>query len=262
MRRTRIVAVVVTVAVALVAAGCGGGDGAGTKLGAGALLRAAAQNLEDAERANLDISYEFADPSVPAIEATGRIDLVSGRMAMDMPLGGIGALALVQDGSRIYLSFDGDRWAQIDISGVMEGLEAALGGAGADPTDLLDQMAKSEGIERAGRAEVDGVDTDHYRSRVTGEAAALFDDAGLPGLIPDGEPFVEFDAFVDGAGLLRRISVVFGAGETEAVTAVVDVRDHGQAEPIDLPDPSAIVTTETADDLLTAIQAAAQALLG
>ena len=264
MRRTKSVAgvaVAVVAALALVVAGCGAGDQVGAKLAPSAVLQLAARNMQGAERAALEVSYDFAEPTIPDVKGTGRIDFAAGRMQFSLPLAGIAELSLVQDGTTVYLSLDGERWARIDVSALVSGIEAALSGAGANPAELLAYMADAGDVERVGTAKVDGAETDHYRARLTGEEAELFGETGMPGLVPGGDPFMSFDAFVDDDGLLRRMTVDFGAGGSAVFSAVVDIRDYGKAAPVDLPDPASVVATTSADDLMGGVLSAVQELL-
>jgi hypothetical protein len=100
-------------------------------------------------------------------------------------------------------SITGGKWARIKADDRAFNLDEA------DPAKLLDYLRSSSKIERRGTATVRGVRTTHYVARVRLEQA--------------GAKSIPLDVWVDGQGLVRRIS--FSAKEASASLDLFDFGD-------------------------------------
>jgi len=128
----------------------------------------------------------------------------------------------------IYVQ-QGGQWMAIDTDGLLGEMVARF----IDPRTVLDTVQSLTETTEIGPAEIDGLDTTHYRSMVDLGDEPLAQSGWLAfdgvGVEADGE--VTIDLFVDGDGVLRRFDLTGdvrdpaggGSGTFEVTTAFTDI---------------------------------------
>lgn len=123
-----------------------------------------------------------------------------------------------------------------------------------DPAQMVSYLGSTSEVRLVGRATVRGVAVSHFagallldrvrqRAAAAGQAVALFDQAAAFGLSK-----IPIDAWIDGAGLLRRIRVRFGLGNPQSSSQKLRVFEsadfYGYGDPIvaQLPSPREVIT--------------------
>ena len=259
---------------ALLLAGCGG---APAQLDP---LASAAERTADAgsARFEMEIAMTVAGRSAEAT-ASGAFDNDSRRATMTMDLtslagafggaaGAAGALRMdmVLDGAVAYMRMPlltaqlpgGRPWVRLDLEELAKGQGVDLGELQSlsenDPRRTLDYLRAISGeIRTVGSEAVRGVDTTHYRAAV--------DLRRYPDLVPEeqqelvrkaterlieqlGVGAVPVDVWVDGDGLVRRLSLAFDVPMTErgaASSAVtIELFEYGVPVAVEPPHPSQV----------------------
>jgi hypothetical protein len=117
------------------------------------------------------------------------------------------------------------------------------GPGGPRPDRVLAQLVKSsKRVENLGEDQIRGIEAKHYRAHLDTEGA-LEEYEGYP-----GRDFV-IDVWVDGDGLLRRVSVPFDGGAPEYT---LDFFDYGVDVDIQPPNDDELVTQDELFELITA----------
>jgi hypothetical protein len=128
----------------------------------------------------------------------------------------------------IYVQ-QGGQWMAIDTDGLLGEMVARF----VDPRTVLDTVQSLTETTEIGPAEIDGLDTTHYRSIVDLGDESLAQSGWLAfdgvGVEADGE--VTIDLYVDGDGVLRRFDLSGdvrdpaggGSGTFEVTTAFTDI---------------------------------------
>ena len=237
--------------------GCGGG-GVAQAIDP---VAAAATKTEDAGGVKLQMTFT-ADSAGKSVTVTGNGAFEKSQGSMDFDFGRLFEQADLQTGADqsarvVFLTESGDpvlylripflsallpsgkSWIRLDLqkAGNVLGVdvEKELGnGATQNPTDALRLLESQGAFTDVGKETVDGVDTTHYSGTIDLQKAGAAH--GVPSdvvqrLIAAGAPN-EFpiDAWVDGAGYLRRIVETYdGASGSQSVSTkvTIDLSDYG-----------------------------------
>lgn len=162
-------------------------------------------------------------------------------------------MEVVGDGAVLYMRSeifgslpDGREWMSLDLASAT-GLDptALVPGDGDPKAELALLEAVDSPVQKVGKEEVRGVATTHYRGTIgVAENVERFREEGAEDLAAyyekEGSP-VQIEAWIDSAGLVRRMRVVQttpgGSGEgTSHVDMRMDFWDFGIDPPIDVPD--------------------------
>jgi hypothetical protein len=219
----------------VMAAGCGAG---------GALsldpVASAADRTLDKGTGHFDISMTFTVPPLgrTAVTADGAFNNREQSMEMTLNLEGVGASAPNSLGFRfvypaMYMRFDGlptgtrlpngKSWVKVDLERALKSLGVNLAnlGVGRSPAEALAQLRGSKDTKKLGTETIDGVQTTHYRAKVSFEDALakatpkereglqrLMNEAKAQGI--DATPS-RVDVWVGTDGLVRRMTEKLGS---------------------------------------------------
>lgn len=221
------VLVALTIAIAVFASVQGGGESSLNPIaqaavrtqespGARALLHATAQKqsgsgpIEMSGRGVYNGQTDRSEMTITAHGPTGDFKLQS-----------------VGDGTHIYFKSEafqselpgGDEWMGLDLSRYTQS-DAVLS-SNSDPSSQLDLLKSvSDKFETLGKETIRGVKTTGYRGTL---------DTGL-----------EFETWIDGKGLVRRITMKGDPSDPTSVEMTVDFYDFGISPDIKLPDPETV----------------------
>lgn len=190
-----------------------------------------------------------------ALSGTGLVDAAAKRLSMTLGIAGQQAETIMDLSSSpiFYMRMPeleanlpaGKRWLAIDLGEVAQanGLDlGTLSPAELDPTSVFDTLEQSRYSTKVGAERLGGVETTHYlvtvdpQELLQGEAKAqrqltekLLQAAGITSY--------PVDVWIDGAGLLRRVTIELGGGASApfAMTMRMDMRDYGADLHVGLP---------------------------
>lgn len=265
----------------LLLAGCGGAPAQLDPLASAAERTADTGSARFEMRLGMTVSGRFAEAT-----ASGAFDNESRRATMTIDLsgladafGGAGAgsgalrmrMEMVLDGTVAYMRMPllsaqlpgGRPWVKLDLAALAEKQGVDLGQLQSltenDPRRTLDYLRAVSGeIRTVGAETVRGVETTHYRAAV--------DLRRYPDLVPEGQRelvrkaterlieqlgigAVPVDVWVDGDGLVRRLSLAFQVaapdGGATSSTVTMDLFDYGVPVAIELPHPSQVTDLAT-----------------
>jgi hypothetical protein len=241
-RRARIAAAFAIATVAVSVTGCGGG---GASDGSGALkldpVSAAATKTAKSGAARVDFAFSVSSPELGsgkaiALSGHGITDHGSADLSVDMGsfAGMLGApsgipsrlheITLEEHGDYVfYMSFGGvpvlggKPWIRVDLTQAYKkiGLNLNdLASSGAmDPSQLLTMLKGVGTVDKIGSATIGGVATTHYRATIDFAKLLKEKGAGSPAfqalVSSTGLKTVPEDVWIDGKGLLRRLSTAF-----------------------------------------------------
>ncbi|MFJ8858797.1 hypothetical protein ACIRD8_10200 [Streptomyces sp. NPDC102451] len=250
------VAGVMTVGSGCSGAGGDGGDGAGERVAGdgpagspAAVVGRAAERLADAGSAETRTSMETAAGGTRVtIRGQGAYDFRRqlGRIKVVLPKDAAGAeehrpiTELLAPGA-LYMKNRGagvpdDKWVRIDTTSLEDG-NLVTGGV-TDPTAAAELLRGAGGVTYVGRTELAGVTVRHYRGTADlGRAAREASPSSRGALAAAAKGFstdaVPFDAYLDDAGLLRKVRHRFTfATEGPAVTVVSTMLLYGFGAPV------------------------------
>jgi hypothetical protein len=166
-------------------AGCGASDADP------AAVANAAERTRDAQTARVDLRMTakgFGLPTALDVTGDGTTSLDSARMALELELGPVLALAGAQgDGTTKLLVRGGDlfvdppqveglelpdgaTWVKVDLARLVEAAGADAEALGeimtVDPAKQLEALRSAKGVEEVGTEEIDGAETTHLRGEV------------------------------------------------------------------------------------------------
>jgi hypothetical protein len=253
---TRVLLALQVVALAVGLTACGSDT-----LSLDPVASAAAKTVESgSSRVEFTATMKVAGQSV-AMRGSGAFDYREARgqatYRMRMPMFGDVSMEMRMVGTKVFLRLPdaltggmtgGKEWMGMDVSKSLE--HAGLGGLDLtqqqDPTQTLQYLrAASTGVREAGTATVRGVETTRYTGRLDFRKAL---DAGIDGLELSpaereraregmqqmldqlGSKGVPFEVFVDGDGLLRRMTMDMNMrieGQSMAMAMRMDYFDFG-----------------------------------
>jgi len=262
MRRVLLALQVVALAVGLTACGS-------DTLSLDPVASAAAKTVESgSSRVEFTATMKVAGQSV-AMSGAGAFDYRDARgqatYRMQMPMFGDVSMEMRMVGAKVFLRLPnaltggmtgGKEWLGMDVDKSLE--QAGLGGLDftqqQDPTQTLQYLrTASTGVREAGTATVRGVQTTRYTGRLDFRKAL---DAGIDGLELSpaereraregmqkmldqlGSKGVPFQVFVDGDGLLRRMTMDMNMtieGQTMTMAMRMDYFDFGTAVNVQAP---------------------------
>ncbi len=221
-------------------------------------LGAAVQHTASA-RNSVHVAMSMAIPEAGAITASGVLRYGSAGVAeqLSMTLPGAGAIEIVLLDGSIYEKLPSgvgstlgtDKpWIKIDLTGPGSPLAGSLGSSAtlsdqADPTQLLQQIAKAGTITRTTHETVNGTATTHYA--ITVDVAKLVatmsgNDQEKQALSELGVTSMPFDIWVDSNNLPVRIMSKTAyanplTNESAAVTVTINYSGWGQPVTIQAP---------------------------
>lgn len=248
-----------------------GATGTGSATSLDELLVAAPQQAREAGSARFELSGSLTDAETGAVvelagEGASDYETNTTRMVLDVgeqsPTGE--PIEFIQSGSTFFLAaaalglpLPSDAgWLRLDLDALGEqsgiappGFEAF--GEGADPTTALEALRGTTGeLETIGEEEVRGVDTTHYRTMISRDAAAAaaetdpdaqqrLEDSALPETYP-------VDVWLGDDGLPRRIQFAPSAesGGTETDRFTLEFYDYGEDVMIDVPSDEQVLDLE------------------
>ena len=239
------------------------------------LVASSAAATQDAGSANMAMEMRMAGgPQEMTITATGAFDFDSGRGAMTMNLGdmgaqmGLGEVEMRTDGTIMYMKMPAQMnpptpWVKMD-------LETAAGAQGLggvsqfnnnDPRQTLEMLRGVADVEEVGAEDVRGTATTHYTATVDlnkalEEASGESKKALQQQLDMLGTSEMPMDVWIDDEGLLRRQEVTMdlsnvdtgGAPAQQAPTSMfmrMELFDFGTQ--VDVEPPPAGQVTDMAD---------------
>jgi hypothetical protein len=226
-------------ALGATASGCGAGDADP------ASVASAAEVTRKARTAQVDLRMTakgFGLPGEVSIRGDGTTSLDSARMALDLDLGPVLALAgaqggdgtakLVVRGGDVYVDppqVEGVRlpggasWLRVDLARIVESAgadaEALAEVTTVDPATQLDVLRSAKGVEEVGAERVGGAETTHLRGEVRlsdyartlpperrRKALAAIDQLSSSELGTDANAPTPFDVWVDEQDRIRRMT--------------------------------------------------------
>jgi hypothetical protein len=237
-------------AFALVAAGCGAADDDPN-------LAAAAAKTEAAGSSRFEVTGEDASGQERTkIGCTGEADYAAKRVRLSCDYGSQGRMEVVSLGADTYMRGNVLGFLGVSDKWVRTTGDESLGEELSPQTLLAMLRDASQSTERLGEEEIRGVDTVGYRLVVECEQAELLDCDGQTSPV---------DVWIDGDGLVRRISVSeastspftfefydFGAEvsiEAPAAADVVEVGQLAQPEPCRMADGSPLTGAQVSTAL-------------
>lgn len=232
MRRLCLLLVLVPLAL-----GCGAEEKDGLSASAGA--------VKDAGSSRIDMTLTENDKTI--YTATGYIDYARnlGRFGMSWGENSSGPNDIMEGrfiGRTMWFGWrfgEKMRWLKsVDESEPSGSEEFLPGPGGTTPDRILSVLrASSKEVEEVGHEEVRGVETTHYRAHLDPQKYELYS---------DGEPTEQVvDAWVDDAGLVRRLSMPEGAG-----TMTFELFDFGVKVEVEAPPADEIVSEEEFSKLM------------
>lgn len=159
--------------------------------------------------------------------------------ALSLTMDGAGQHASVDtilDGSTIYMRsplfaklLPSGKWLALDLkkAGRQLGVDVTQF-AQQSPTDTLAALEKAGSVTKVGDETIDGVQTTHYRAQL--------DPSKVPALKQTSP--VPVDVWIDGDGLLRRLTESFSAsagGRTEATSLTMNFSNFGEQVNVHVP---------------------------
>jgi len=212
-------------------------------------------------RFSMQMTMSVAGEAPVSLTAKVAIDGAAKRMQMTMDFsklssGRLGRLTMIEDATDMYIGGDGladvlpagKRWAKVDLRQMSArmGLDlSALMSGQSDPRTSLAQLRDAGEVVRVGPETIDGIDTTRYSvflhlrdglDRLEGPARDAMKTI-VDRLEAEGHGVLPADAWVDGAGYLRRLRLDFpgfaGTGSTFAMT--MDLSAFGEAFTVPLP---------------------------
>lgn len=186
----------------------------------------------------------------------GRVEFdMSGLSKVDRELKGVGKMEMIFDGLVLYMRMDslseqlpaGESWLKIDLRKAGAATGADLGSISQlsqSPAQQLQYLrAASKEIVEKGQEEIRGVETTQYRALVDVRKAIELGAESAPPEFRDqirreavkaaeqsGFDELLMDVWIDGEGLPRRISTMFGTkiqGDGGAINMSMDLFDFG-----------------------------------
>jgi hypothetical protein len=244
----------------LVAVGCSSSPAVSA-----ATLRDAATKTVESGSAGLTFGITFKGsqviPDGTEIKGKGATEFGAvRRMAMEMDMTDLdaGTIEVMMDGTDSYmrsdsfasLTGDGDTWLYVDLTsdGEMAKEFASIFEGQNDASLLVYYLFGATGeVSTLGTEAISGVSTTHYAAALDLQAALdVVDPAVKPILASNLEDLkaagvtgsVDGEAWIDGDGLVRRISYAYPLGAVAgggAMTLIVELTDHGKPITLDLP---------------------------
>ncbi|HEX6030361.1 MAG TPA: hypothetical protein VFY90_02945, partial [Tepidiformaceae bacterium] len=249
MRRLWLVVAVLGVCVALT--GCSPVKRSTADLAA--TLAKSAQAAEDQGTVRIEVRIRNPGPDEREFsKTTGVIDFRQRRSSVSAQVQGQTVDAIYDEDGRYYMSGQFEnlgfgKWLLIDFGAA--GLAGSYGPMMLpDPTKALDVLrAGAKSIEDAGKEDVRGVSTEHYR--LTVEMGTIYDAWGfgeeLKGAAQgDVNGPAVVDAWLDSDDLVRRLSYemrIYGDGEWKPYTITLEFWDYGKAPDVELPSPDDVM---------------------
>jgi hypothetical protein len=166
----------------------------------------------------------------------------------------------ITDGQRVYLSSDlfkaelpaGKTWMSLDLAKASSALGVGFGSATTQsPTSVLDQLKGSGGIAKIGTDTIDAVQTTHYRGVVDPDKITKIEKA-----LHTTVSYEPFDVWVDGQGLVRRLTMSYSqsaSGAIPAASSVMTISFSNYGENVDTSVPSADETFDATNLATSAI---------
>lgn len=175
----------------------------------------------------------------------------------------------ILDGSTIYmklppalmgqLSTVGKQWISLDLSKLtnVPGISSLMSNpTTANPGELLDYLrAVSGGVENLGQERVSGIETTRYHAVIDfsrlASAVPASERAAVGQMVSamesrGGTPYMPVDAWIDRAGLVRRMEMVIDApvagGQELQMSFVVNISRYGPQPPVRLPSSSQVAS--------------------
>ncbi|HSP71333.1 MAG TPA: hypothetical protein VLN26_03130 [Gaiellaceae bacterium] len=148
----------------------------------------------------------------------------------------------------------GKTWARIDLAQAAKqgGFDlGALTSAQLDPRKAVELLKEAGASARIGEEQIDGVATTHYRVVVDpktalGDLSKSERQQAEQALKLTGISTFPVDVWVDGAGMLRRVSADLGGGNAFlSIKASLDLTDYGTPVTVDLPPADQVETAAT-----------------
>jgi hypothetical protein len=194
-----------------------------------------------------DAATKTVDAGSEHVEYTGSVSVGGQKMQMtgvgdfqnDPKLGGLSikmdgagqhaTVDTVLSGSTVYMRsplfskvVPSGKWLALDLdkAGKQLGVDVTQF-AQQSPTDTLQALKKAGSVTKVGDETVDGVSTTHYR--------ALIHPVRIGSLQGTGR--IPIDVWIDGDGLLRRLTESFSAraaGQTAATSVTMNLSDYGE----------------------------------
>jgi hypothetical protein len=208
-------------------------------------LSASAGAVKDAGSSRIDMTLTENDKTI--YTATGYIDYARnlGRFGMSWGENSSGPNDVMEGrfiGRTMWFGWrfgEKMRWLKSEEVAKPSGTDFVPGAPGGTTPDRILSVlrASSKEVEEVGREEVRGVETTHYRAHLDPEKYELYS---------DGEPTKQIvDAWVDAAGLVRRLSMPDGAA-----TMTFELFDFGVKVEVEAPPADEVVSEEEFDKLM------------
>ncbi len=224
----------------LVLAACGGGKSGSpeVKLTPVAYVKGAAKKTGTATGIHMKLKASVTISTQPVVvSGDGDFEQHKGSLHLDFNAGGLaGTIDTLVQGNGLYLKSplfadalpNGKTWVRLDLAkaAASNGLESL---AAQDPATTLTRLASLRNVREIGTEQIGGVDTTHYRGRVTKSIA--------------GETYGPFDVWVGkDDGYVHRVAFSLTTPEKQKLTATLDFSDFGKDVTVSAPS-----AAETAD---------------
>ena len=253
---TRLLPLALLVAVlAALGAGCGGV----------AIDPVAAAASKTADAGSFRFSFSFSlgagDKQQPALAGSGAYDASARRLQATLTLGKDTLDGILDVGTATVYAKPptgkaqlpaGKTWMKLDLGAAAKQAGVDLGtitSAQLDPGKLVGVLKQAGTSTKVGTEQVGGVETTHYRVTIDPKTALAKSGAtakqkqqAQQALQFLGDSTFPLDVWVDGAGLLRRVALDFGAGGLLSLKAQLDLTDYGADVHVDLPPADQVAT--------------------
>lgn len=233
-----------------------------------AAMRKAAEITLDKRSAKIDLSMQMTIAGKDVtLHGTGVLDQPDKKSQMDLDIAPIGQhISQIQDGTVIYTrspAFEklaaGKEWIKFDLGKANSAFSDLMGSSGggplgSDPSSFLQSLEGAGKVSQVGAEDVRGARTTHFSGNYTLSDAlnaqpadrrqklqAAFAALGLPESAAVRP--IDFDAWIDGDGLVRRISTTIDRsqfstnsnGPTGKVSMTLELYDFGTSVDIHPP---------------------------
>ncbi len=261
-RRVALLAAAPAAAIALAA--CGADDDSAPEGGENPVAAAAARTLAaessrfalvatiDVTALGVDVSGEFtAEGEFEFAEGRGRYTLDLTDLVGQLGVPGSATGEVLREDDVVYLNFPllallapgGNEWIKIDLGSDAElaGFDLGRFNELVDPALYLAYLqAASEDTEDLGSEDVSGTETTHYRTTIdlelALETAPASQQSTIQALIDAGTTLLPADVWIDGDGLVRKISFEFPATDQPGTGSVsMELSDFGVDVTFDTP---------------------------
>ena len=231
---------------------------------------------EESSKVSVSVSVDSSDGSLPqgGYRAEGAFDYSSNKGHMSVDLGKLpvaagsdaGSVNVIFDESVIYMKLPGLQesvptskpWVRIDV----KELQRQSGGASqfnafgqADPSQYLQFLQGAGKVEELGSETVRDVETTRYKavvdmSEAVKQAPAEMREALTQAIKASGSKSVPVNAWIDSAGLLRRVRYSYGGSEqTGSLSSSITVDFYDFGTTVEVRPPPADQVTDLADIL-------------